>query len=292
MCLDLRYELGDSARRRIVTRKCNQELRARSLPTAASTTIYVARKQDVPLMKAWLRRTIHGVTGFQGRTGSWLFRKTRILVKSPKIVRWMRNGISSAKYYDLDSVDRLTDSEKQWFLQGKDLHPWPGSSQTPVPLSATELHEEYLRSLLTWCHTARLSRQERVRVRRRPDTLPLPAPQIEKSPSDKPFSTPSLLPSYTPRTVPWRFLTIRAHRKPGSEALRVWAYPWWMDFGSVDGNVNSLPLRWLRRSSVVGSALPSLHISVSWREKLRNGRKRSQHAFISHANLSAGGNSA
>ena len=138
-------------------------------------------------MKAWLRRTIHGATRFHGRTGSWLFRKTRILVKSPKIVRWMRNGISSAKYYDLDSVDRLADSEKQWFLQGKDLYPWPGSSQIPAPLSATELHEEYLRSLLTWCHTARFSGQERVRVRRRSDTLPLPAPQIEKSPSDQAF---------------------------------------------------------------------------------------------------------
>ena len=39
MCLDLCSKLGDSARQRIVTRKCNQELRARSLPTAASTTI-------------------------------------------------------------------------------------------------------------------------------------------------------------------------------------------------------------------------------------------------------------
>ena len=176
MCLDLCSKLGDSARQRIVTRKCNQELRARSLPTAASTTIYVARKQDVPTMKAWLRRTIGGVMRFQGRTGSWLFRKTRILVKSPKIVRWMRNGISSAKYYDLDTVDRLTDSEKQWFLQGKHLYPWPGSSQIPVPLSATELHEEYLRSLLTWCHSARFSRKERARVRRRSDSLPPPAP--------------------------------------------------------------------------------------------------------------------
>ena len=47
MCLDLSPKLGDSARRRIVTRKCNEELRARSLPTAASPTIYVVQKHDV-----------------------------------------------------------------------------------------------------------------------------------------------------------------------------------------------------------------------------------------------------
>ena len=107
MCLDLCSKLGDSARRRIVTRKCNQELRARSLPTAASTTIYVAQKHDVPMMKAWLRRTISGVTRFQGRTGSWLFMKTRILVKSRCQAHRIGKRQSSDFHFELLGAHRI-----------------------------------------------------------------------------------------------------------------------------------------------------------------------------------------